>query len=286
MNSSRREIREVKDPFKLYRQPEFQCPALVVAWTEDAGKLGPKTIDYLRHKLGCQRFCEIEPVDFFPMGGVAIEDDIVQFPESSFYGSREADLVLFKSTPPASNWHQFLSLLFDFAERDCHVKEIYTVGGMVAIGAHTTPRQLVAAFSSSEVKTALSEHDLVSAFDYETPAGQRPTFSSYLLWAAKRRNIPAASLWVPIPFYLAGGEDLGAQKRVLRFIDQRLGLEIDFRDLEEETSIQNEKLAEARRSNPRIEESIAKLESNQGLSEEESLGLVEGVDDFLKGRKG
>lgn len=286
MNCSRRETREAKDPLRLYSQPEFRCPVLVVAWTEDAGKLGPKTIDYLRHKLGCQRFCEIEPVEFFPMGGVAVEDDLVQFPESSFYGSCEADLVLFKSMPPASNWHQFLSLLFDFAEHDCHVKEIYTIGGMVAIGAHTTPRQLVAAFSSSEVKTALSKHDLVSAFDYETPAGQRPTLSSYLLWAAKRRNIPAVSLWAPIPFYLAGGEDLGAQKRVLQFIDQRLGLEIDFEDLEEETSIQNEKLAEARRSNPFIEESIAKLESNQGLSEEESLRLVEGVDDFLKGRNG
>ena len=113
MNCLRRETREAKDPLRLYSQPEFRCPVLVVAWTEDAGKLGPKTIDYLRHKLGCQRFCEIEPVEFFPMGGVAVEDDLVQFPESSFYGSCEADLLLFKSMPPSSNWHQFLSLLFD-----------------------------------------------------------------------------------------------------------------------------------------------------------------------------
>lgn len=276
----------MKDLLKLCGQPEFRCPALVVAWTEDAGKLGPKTIDYLNHKLGCHSFCEIEPVEFFPMGGVAVLDDVVQFPESSFCGSREADLVLFKSTPPVSNWYQFLSLLLDVAEHYCHVREIYTIGGMVAIGAHTTPRQLVATFSSSEVKKALSSHDLVGAFDYETPLGQRPTLSSYLLWAAKRRNISAASLWVPIPFYLAGGEDLRAQKRVLQFIDKKLGLEIDFRDLDEEISSQNEKLAAARRSNPSIEESIAKLESSQGLSEDESLRLVEGIDEFLKGTKG
>ena len=285
MNSSKRETKGERDPLRFFSRPTLQSPALVVAWSEDAGRLGPRVNDYLRRKLGGHSFCEIEPVDFFPMGGVAIENDLAKFPASWFYASPEHDLVLFESSPPASDWYRFLNLVMDVAEHYCHVKEVHTVGGMVAISAHTTPRQLVAAFSSVEVKKSLSTYDLMTTFDYETAATQRPTLSSYLLWVAKRRSVPAASLWVPVPFYLAGGEDFRAERRVLQFIDQRLELGIDFRDLDEGIKRQSEDLAEARVANAHIEESIARLESNQGLSEEESLRLVEEVDEFMKRKR-
>ncbi len=285
MSSSRKETKAERDPLRYFSRPALQSPALVVAWSEDAGRLGPKVNDYLRRKLGGHTFCEVEPGDFFPMGGVAIENDLAKFPASWFYASPEHDLVLFESSPPSSDWYRFLSLVMDVAQDYCHAREVYTIGGMVAISAHTTPRQLVAAFSSTQVKRTLGSYDLVTTFDYETAASQRPTLSSYLLWVAKRRNIPAASLWVPVPFYLAGGEDLRAERRVLQFIDQRLELGIDFRELDEDIKRQNEALAEARAGDAHIEESIAKLESNQGLSEEESLRLVEAIDDFIKRKR-
>lgn len=285
MNSSKRETKGERDPLRFFSRPTLQSPALVVAWSEDAGRLGPKVNDYLRRKLGGHSFCEIEPLDFFPMGGVAIENDLAKFPASWFYASPEHDLVLFESSPPSSDWYRFLSLVMDVAQDYCHAREVYTIGGMVTISAHTTPRQLVAAFSSTEVKTNLSSYDLVTTFDYETAASQRPTLSSYLLWVAKRRGIPAASLWVPVPFYLAGGEDLKAERRVLQFMDQRLELGIDFRELDEDIRRQNEELAEARAGNALIEESIARLESNQGLSDEESLRLVEAIDEFIKRKR-
>jgi len=285
MSSSRKETKAERDPLRFFSRPALQAPALLVAWSEDAGRLGPKVNDYLRRKLGGHSFCEIEPVDFFPMGGVAIENDLAKFPASWFYASPEHDLVLFESSPPSSDWYRFLSLIMDVAQDYCHAREVYTIGGMVAISAHTTPRQLVAAFSSAQVKRNLSSYDLVTTFDYETAASQRPTLSSYLLWVAKRRDIPAASLWVPVPFYLAGGEDLRAERRVLQFIDQRLELGIDFREVDEDIKRQNQELAEARAGDAHVEESIGKLESNQGLSEEESLRLVEAIDDFIKRKR-
>lgn len=274
----------VKDPLKFSRRPELPSSSLVVAWSEDVGQLGPKVVDYLKRKLGCESFCEIEPVEFFPLGGVAIEDSLVQFPESRFYASPQHKLVLFESNSPALEWYRFLNLMLDVAEHYCHVRELHAIGGMVAVSAHTTPRELVANFNSSETKEALTPFQLLGEFDYETPLGQRPTLNSFLLWAAKRRNIPAVSLWVPIPFYLAGIDDPKSMKRVLAFIDQRLELGIDFSDLDGEIRSQNEKLAEARNNVPYIEESMAKLESNQSLSEEESLRLVNGMDEFLRGK--
>ena len=40
-----------KRPFKILAEPKLQGSSLVVAWSEDAGKLGPKVVDYLNKKL-------------------------------------------------------------------------------------------------------------------------------------------------------------------------------------------------------------------------------------------
>ncbi len=110
---------------------------------------------------------------------------------------------------------------------------------MVSPSAHTAPRQLRGTFNSPELKEALSHYNLGGRLDYETPPGQRPSLNSFLLWAAKRRNIPGVSLLVPVPFYLIAVDDPNAQRRVLEFFNQRFDLGIDFSDLDEEIRRQN-----------------------------------------------
>ncbi len=270
---------------KLFRQPELPSSALVVGWSIDASKLGAKVTDYLNRKLACQSFAEIEPVEFFPLGGVAIQDDLVQFPESKFYACPRNNLAIFRSDPPTNEWYKFLNLILDIAEHYCHVRELYTIGGMVSLGAHTAPRELVGTFNSPELKKALSHYNLAGELNYETPPGQRPTLNSFLLWAAKRRNIPGVSLWVPIPFYLLAVNEPQAQRRVLQFFNQRFDLQIDLSDLDEEIRRQNEKIAQMRDSFPEIDESISRLESNLGLSEAETEKLVSAIEGFLRGKE-
>ncbi len=272
--------------FKLSEQPKLQSPSLVVGWSADASKLGARVTDYLNRKLGGQSFCEIEPVEFFPLGGVTIEDDLVQFPESKFYACPKNDLVVLESAPPSYEWYKFLNLILDIAEHYCHVKELYTIGGMVSLSAHTAPRELLSTFNSPELKKVLSHYNLVGGLNYETPPGHRPTLSSFLLWTARRRSIPGVSLWVPIPFYLLTVDDYKAQKRVLEFFNQRFDLRIDFSDLDAEIKSQNEKLAQARNGFPDIDEFIRRLESNLRLSEEENQKLVTEVERFLKKKEG
>jgi len=286
MSSSRREAREMKAPIKFSRQPELQNPSLVVGWGADAGKLGAKVTNYLNRKLGGQSFCEIEPVEFSPLGGVTIEDDLVQFPETKFYSCSRNDLVIFRSDPPSHEWYKFLNLILDIAEHYCHVKELYIMGGMVSLGAHTAPRELLGTFNSPELNEALSPYNLTRGLDYETPPGQRPTLNSFLLWVAKRRNIPGVNLWVPIPFYLVAVDDPTAQKRVLEFFNQRFDLRIDFNDLDEEIARRNEKIAEVRTRLPEIDEYITRLEGNLRLSEDENEKLVTEIEKFLREKRG
>lgn len=273
-----------KHPHKIYEKPELTSSSLVVGWNEDAGKLGSKVIDYLCRNLGCIEFAEIEPADFFPLTGVSVKDDIAQFPESRFYYCPQNNLVIFKSDPPKAEWYRFLCSILDIAEQYCHAKELYTIGGMVSISAHTTPRELLAIANSPQMKRVLSQYNLAGDFNYETPPGQRPTPSSFLIWLAKERNMAGASLWVPVPCYLVSTEDPQAWRKAIEFLDIRLSLGIDFKDLDENVAKQNEKIAGARVRLPEVENFIRKLENNLVLSPEENEKLVMKMDELLRER--
>jgi proteasome assembly chaperone (PAC2) family protein len=123
---------------------------------------------------------------------------------------------------------------------------------------------------------------LVRDVDYETPPGHRPTLSTFLLWVAKRRNMVGASLWVPVPFYLVATEDPWAWRKALDFLDNRLGLGLDFEDLDEEVTRQNERIAQARIRFPEIDDYIRRLEGNLGLTQEENEKLVKEIEELLR----
>jgi len=269
---------------KFSTQPKLKKPTLVIGWESDTARLGERVTDYLIKNLDAQPFCDIDPVEFFPLGGVTIENDIVQFPRSTFYASREHNLVIFRSSIPRYEWHKFLNLVVDVAQEYCHVKEMYAMGGMITLAAHTAPREAWATFSSPKIKKTLSPYQLSREMDFETPPGSRPTLNSYLLWIAKNRDIPAANLWVPVPFYLMANDDPNSHKKALEFLDKRLDLNMDYAAIDTSIQQQNEKLRRLRQSSEEIDGYIRKLENNQRLSEEEREGLVKAIDDCLRER--
>ena len=265
-------------------QPKLRKPTLVVGWEADTAQLGMKVTDYLIKNLDAQPFCTIDPVEFFPLGGVTIENDIVQFPQSTFYACREHNLIIFRSAQPRYEWHKFLSLIIDIAKDFCRSKEMYAVGGMITMTAHTMPRETWATFSSTQFKKTLSASQLFREMEFETPPGSRPTLNSYLLWVAKNRKLTAANLWVPVPFYLVSQEDHFAHKQALEFFNKRLKLGLDYDGIDLSIKQQNDKLARLRQSSAEIDEYIRKLENNQGLAEEEHGNLVKAVDEYLRKR--
>lgn len=269
-------------PFTVYSEPDFRQSSLVLGWNEDVGSLGRRVTDYLRRKLRAEQCAEIEPEDFFTLNGVAVEGNLAQFPESKFYACQERELVVCQSNSPSAEWYRFLNSVLQLAQRHCGIKELYVLGVMVSFSAHTSPRQLVSVVNSPEMKEVLTRYDLATDMDYQTQPGERPTLNSFLLWIARKRNVPGASLWVPIPFYLSSVEDFQAQKRVLTFLNQRLNLDVDLGEVDQRISEQNEWLARARSLSPQIDSCISKLENNLMLSEEESGELMRRIADFLK----
>lgn len=270
----------MSDQLRVFRPADLKKSSMIISWSLDVCDLAPSVADYLKGKLGGQSFAEIEPIEFFPLGGVAIQDDLVEFPECKFYVCPHHELVIFKSVPPAREWYKFLNLILDMAGQ-CHVQEIYTIGGMLSLSAHTAPRQLLGVYNSPELKQVLSSYDVAGELDYESPPEQRPTLNSFLSWTARRRNIPVVNLWAPMPFYLVAVNDPRALKRVLEFFDQRLNLNLDFADLDEAVERQSQKIAQLRHDFPDIDAAIRRLETSLSLTEEENEKLVREVEKFF-----
>lgn len=267
---------------KFLSRPRLRNPVMLVAWEADAGQLGTGVLEYLKEELKGDCFCEIDPVDFFPLNGVAIENNLMTFPQSVFYAFPDHDLIALSSTIPRYEWFKFLNCVMDVAQEHYHVRELYTVGGMISFGAHTTPRDFWASFNSPQIKKSLVPYQLSRETDFETPPGGRPTLNSFVLWTAKRRSINGANLWVPVPFYLVADEDPRGQKKVLEFLDSRLDLRLDFTRLDTDISRQNAKIAQLRQEMPDIDRSINKLENNLRLTEEEHEKLVKEVEEYLR----
>jgi len=267
----------MKNTFKFSRQPKFKNPSLIVGWKEDAGKLSPKVIEYINKKIKSESFCEAELVSFFSLGGVAIENDIAQFPESKFYSSERNDLVIFKGNEPQLEQYRFLNAILDVAERYCKVKELLTISSTVAPIAHTSSRRILAIFNQQQLQQKFQGYELED-MSWEGP----PAISSYLLWIAKKRSIPGVSLWPEIPFYLAAGEDFQAIKLTLSFFDRRFNLGLDLRELDEQIRGQNLKIDKLREEDSEINKYIGMLESELTLSGEEQIELTKKVTELLE----
>jgi len=267
----------MKDLIKFTLQPEFKKSSLIVGWSEDAGKLGSQVIDCLNKKLKSRNFCQINPIDFFSLGGVEIKNNVACLSESRFYSSARNDLITFFSDFPHSNQYTFLSTILDVAEHYSKVEEFYTISGLTSPIPHTIPRRISAVYNKPALREKLRGYGLYD-ISYEGP----PHINSYLLWIAQKRGLPGVSLWPQIPFYLSPCEDPCAVKLILVFFKRKFNLDIDFSELDERIREQNRRMSQLRVWNPAIHASIERLETGLSLTEEEGAKLLEEVTKFLR----
>lgn len=258
-------------------QPHFENPSLIVGWNQDSGKLSPRVIDYLSQKINGESFCDIEPVGFFSLAGVAIENNVAQFCQSRFYYSQRSDLLIFKSNEPQFERYKFLNALLDMAVHYCKIKELFTINGTISAIAHTNSRKILAVFNQPEFAKQFKDYPL-EKMNWQGP----PAISSYLLWIAKNRGIPGVSLWTEIPFYLGACEDFRAIKLTLSFLNKRFNLGMDFGELNQQIRQQNLKIEQLRQENPEVNKCIGALESGLSLSEEEQMELIKQITAALK----
>jgi proteasome assembly chaperone (PAC2) family protein len=270
--------------YKIFETPRLQNPCLVVGWNQDVGGLGSKTLEFLIKKLNAREFARINPAGFFSLSGVPVEENVIQFPNSKFYFCEEKDLLIFHSDGPSQSHYEFLTMLLDIAGQTRPVKEMYTLGGIISLMAHNSPRRVSSVVNQHELKQSMAELGTNTNLEYDTPVGARPTFSSLLLWVAQKKNVTGANLWVEVPFYLAALEDPRACKQVLSVLDRRFGLGLDFAELDQDIARQDHLIADLKEKESDVHRYLTMLEKGIMLSEKESEALANKVAEFLQKR--
>jgi predicted ATP-grasp superfamily ATP-dependent carboligase len=262
--------------FRFSSQPRLEKPSLVVGWVNDTGDVSRGVADFLARATGEHSFCQIEPTSFFAVGGVTVESNIAEFPQSRFFHDDRNNLMVLRSDEPQSSRYEFLNAVLDLAEH-YGVECLYLVNGIASMIAHTSPRRVFGVFSDAETRQKLRWYVPIGLSWQGTPHT-----STYLLWLAKERQIPAASLWIEVPFYLAGYQDAQAVKTAVSLLGRIIGWDYGVSDLDLRVTEQEETLAELRQEDPEIDARIQALEQDETLDSEEQAELIEAIQGALR----
>ncbi|MFC2027283.1 PAC2 family protein [Chloroflexota bacterium] len=248
---------------------DLQKPSLIVIWAHEVGSLSKGLVTHLEEKLGWVCIEEIEPAGFFSLSGVDVKNDLIQFPTSKLYSSLKENVFFFVSHAPSREPYQFLSQVLDLAIECCGIKELYTTGGVVTSVTHTSPRRVFGIVNHGELNDVLTRCGVETGMDYQTPPGGGTSLSNYLLWISKTRNLAGCTLWVEVPFYLAGVRDPMASKSMLEVLDLRFSIGLDIHPINRVIDILNADIQNLRAQNTDIDRYIELLERGIALSEDE-----------------
>jgi predicted ATP-grasp superfamily ATP-dependent carboligase len=261
---------------KYSAAPRLERPLMVVAWSGETGNLGQRIIGYLNDTLQMAKLADIEPEGFFGMNSVEVSSDLVSFPESVLRYSEKASLITMYSDVPAYEVPEFLKLVLDVAAR-YGVSQLVLVNGLPVMASHNTPSELIANLNTPLLKEWLSGDGVNTDINYESPPGQRPPISSYLIWEARQRGIEAVSLWVPVPYYLAPYTDEVGARRTLAFLREKLALALDLDGAVDAEQRLREQLGALRTGSADVDRALTMLESNMSLTEYEAGQLAAAV---------
>ena len=133
------------------------------------------------------------------------------------------DLVLVQGVEPSMRWRAFSTHIVDLAEA-LGVQVVVSLGALLGDVPHTRP----VAMSGHASDAALLERLGIQASSYEGPTG----IVGVLHTACARAGLPSASLWAPVPHYVAAAANPKAALALLRRVEVLIGVSVDVSELE------------------------------------------------------
>ena len=271
------------------RRPEVRAPVLVCAFKgwNDAAESATTALALVAAQTGAERFGAIDPDPFMdfqmtrPM--VRLRDgrtrDIV-WPEAVLSVARTEpaphDLVLISGTEPNYRWRGFCEAILALVD-DLGVELVVTLGALLAEVPHTRPVTLTGIASTPELIDQLG----FSTANYEGPTG----IVGVLHDACAKRGVPSASLWAPVPHYVAGVPSPKATLALLRGLEGLIDMSLDASDLEEAAAEYEQRLDEAVASEPDVRTLVERLESEMEEDLPSGDTIAQEFERFLRRRR-
>jgi predicted ATP-grasp superfamily ATP-dependent carboligase len=265
------------DPLTIRSVPErFRRPVLIMAFTgwNDAAEAATTAARYLAGALGCEKFAEIDPEEFYHFGltrpyvrfkaGSRTEREVV-WPATEFSLAQSPalprDVIVGVAPEPHLRWRTYCEAVLSLV-RTTETTLVLTLGALLAEVAHTRPVRVVGTASDPELAAMLG----IRPTRYEGPTG----IVGVLNTTCRERGIPTASLWANVPHYVSGIENPKAALALVRRVLTLLGTELDLSDLEDAARQFEQNLGQVIAQNAKIAAYVRRLEAKDPDSEEDA----------------
>jgi proteasome assembly chaperone (PAC2) family protein len=253
------------------RKPKLRKPTLICAfagWNDAAGS-ATSSLEFLADSLGADRFAAIDPEEFFDFQvtrpTVRLTEGRtreIEWPELSLSEARDHDtgheLVLLTGAEPNLRWRYFCATVIE-AARELGVELMVSLGALLADVPHTRPVRVTGIAATPELVERLG----FSQARYEGPTG----IVGVLHDASARAGLDSASLWAPVPHYVAAVPSPKATLALLHSLETLIDIRVDSSELERASEEYERRLDEAVASEPEVRSLVERLEEQMDEAE-------------------
>jgi hypothetical protein len=221
---------------RFSHQPQLNQPVLLAAWP-GIGQVALYAATYLREHLGASEFAQVSPEPYIDLGGVLVEDDIIQpprFPQNSFFAWRHPDggqdiIIFIGEAQPSVQGYQFAHIVLDVAT-GLGVRRVFTLAAALLSELPDVAR-VWAAVSHPSQRQDLERYGVALKGDFYI-AGM----NGLLLAVAQEQGLEATCLLGETPRFAPHVENPAASLAVLEVLVSLLGLPLDMTDMRREAT--------------------------------------------------
>lgn len=254
-----------------YRPDRLRAPALVCAFKgwNDAADAASTAVTFVGSTLEARLFATIDPEEFYDFQSTRPQVRLIDgetrqilWPAVELYEARipraPRDLILLVGSEPSMRWRTFTNVILELAEA-VGTQLVVTLGALLADVPHTRPVAVTGLASDPVLISRLG----LTRTSYEGPTG----IVGVLHAACQQAGIPSASLWAPVPHYVAATPNPKASLALVRKLEGLVGVAVDASELESAAAEYERQVNLAVQSDPEVQAFVERLEQVSTESE-------------------
>jgi proteasome assembly chaperone (PAC2) family protein len=258
------------------RRPDLERPALVAAFRgwNDAGDAATDAVRWLARGFDAIECASLDPEEYLDFQAarptVELIDGVVRgvsWPSLTFSAARTPagrDLVLLLGIEPNLKWRAFCDDVATVArETDCEI--VVTLGALLGDTPHSRPVRCTGSATDEVLSARLGMH----RSRYEGPTG----IVGVLHDAVRNLEFASASIWAPVPHYVASPPNPKATRALLEKLAGLLDLPLDLTDLDIASAAWERSVADVVAADSDVSSYVARLEAH--YDEQVTSGLDE-----------
>jgi proteasome assembly chaperone (PAC2) family protein len=252
---------------EIEQLPELDRPNMIAAFQgwNDAGQSATTAVRYLVESWKAKSFAKIDPEEYYSFTDTRPTIRIVNgdqrelsWPQNEFFAfegnSAAPAAVLFVGTEPNLKWRTYCGEVIRLA-RSVGAQRLVTLGSLVTDAVHTRPVPITGFSTDPVIQQKLVARSITRS-SYEGPTG----IVGVLHDAARRAELPAASLWAATPYYLGATPNPKTALGLLDALDEALSLRLNLGELRNVADEFERQVSMAVRDNDELQQQIKTLE--------------------------